>query len=533
MRRFAELYEAIDSTTSTNAKVDALARYFSSADPNEAGWAVFFLTGRRLKRLLPSASYDAWTAAMTGLPDWLLSECYAASGDYAEAVTLLVGQRSRSTEELSLSAWIQRLQSLPDLDEAAQLETVKKWWTELDRRELFLLLKLITGELRVGVSETLVLRGLAQATGVPSTTLAHRLMGTWEPGPGQFQRLVAQDVTADDLSKPYPFCLASPLDRPVEELGALEDWLVEWKWDGIRGQLIRRRAEAFLWSRGEELITHRFPEIIGNAARLPDGTVLDGEVLAYRDGAPMRFSVLQTRIGRQKLSDKILTEAPAVFMAYDLLEDGGVDLREGPISERRARLAERIRDLPTFLLSPRVEAKSWEELAELRTHSRERNVEGFLLKRWGSPYQTGRKKGDWWKWKIDPFSIDAVLIYAQPGNGRRATLFTDYTFGVWENDELLPIAKAYSGLSDEEIARLDAWVRQHTLERFGPVSRVEPVHVFELHFEALAPSTRHKSGIAVRFPRIARWRTDKKPQDADTLENVRALARAANGSTPA
>jgi DNA ligase-1 len=353
-------------------------------------------------------------------------------------------------------------------------------------------------------------------------------MGAWEPSARSFAALIQPGASDADVSRPYPFFLASPLEEEPESLGDRADWLAEWKWDGIRAQIVRRGGGPYLWSRGEELMTDRFPDLSGVWAALPEGTVLDGEVLAYSGGAPMPFSVLQRRIGRQKLTPHILSEAPAAFMAYDVLEHEGRDVRELPLRDRRALLEKLLEGRSERLaLSASVDAGSWEELRALRRGSRERGVEGLMLKRWSSPYRVGRPRGDWWKWKIDPYSIDAVLVYAQPGHGRRATLMTDLTFAVWSGGELVPVAKAYSGLTDEEIDRLDRWIRQNTIERFGPVRAVEPVHVFELHFEGIGESARHKSGIAVRFPRIARWRTDKKPEEADTIESLRALIKSA------
>jgi DNA ligase-1 len=297
---------------------------------------------------------------------------------------------------------------------------------------------------------------------------------------------------------------------------------------------VKRASNVHLWSRGEELITHRFPEIAAAATRLPDGTVLDGEVLAFRDERPMPFAALQQRIGRQKQVAQLVRAVPVVFMTYDLLEQNGADVRTVPQGERRARLqALLVGDAPdarqpagVLRISPTVCAQTWEELAIQRSDARARGVEGLMLKRLTSAYGVGRRRGDWWKWKIDPFTIDAVLIYAQPGSGKRASLLTDYTFGVWDGGRLVPIAKAYSGLSNDEIAEMDRWIRRHTLERFGPVRHVEPVHVFELGFEAIARSSRHQSGIAVRFPRMLRWRKDKKAADADTLDSVRDLLAA-------
>jgi DNA ligase 1 len=558
MKRFADLYDAIDRTTSTNAKVAALVAYLGSAPPADAAWALFFLTGRRLKRLLPSRLLHEWTLELTGFPEWLVHESYSAVGDYAEAIALIIDGRVRPLTEadlarapaagtqaslfdeppavvsgdastgaddagLSLSAWLEkRILPLRNASDEERRMRVLTWWSRLERRELFLLNKLLTGEFRVGVSHTLVVRAVAQLASLSTAVVEHRLMGTWEPTAEAFATLIGPEGPADDPSRPYPFCLASPLMDPVESLGPLEDWLVEWKWDGIRAQLIHRDARVFLWSRGEELITDRFPEISTAASHLPPGTVLDGEVLAFADGKPRPFSDLQQRIGRQRNVRETAAGIPAAFLAYDVLEDGGVDVRDRPLRERRARLIELVNG-SVLRVSEQVTGATWDELAGLRRHSRARGVEGLMLKRWTSPYRPGRKRGDWWKWKIEPFTMDAVLIYAQPGSGRRATVFTDYTFGVWDQGELVPVAKAYSGLSDEEIDELDRWIRRHTTERFGPVSAVEPVHVFELGFEAIAASTRHKSGIAVRFPRILRWRRDKPARQADTLDTLERL----------
>jgi DNA ligase 1 len=530
VRALADLYDALDTTTSTNAKVDALVRYFQAAPPQDAAWALYFLTGRRLKRLIATKYLVGWTLELSGIPEWLFDETYASVGDLAEVIALLldVNLPPHASEDMPLSWWLEeRILPLRELSPEEQRERVISWWKVLPRRELFLLNKLLTGELRVGVSDTLVVRALAQVAGLPVASVSHRLMGTWSPSRAFFERLVSQDVSDADGSRPYPFYLASPLEQPPEALGPLEDWLVEWKWDGIRGQLIRRGGGVYLWSRGEELVTERYPEISEAARALPDGTVIDGEILAYEAGQPLPFARLQRRIGRQKLTAKVLAEAPAAFMAYDLLEEGGEDLRGAPLRERRARLEALLAGRPQFPISPAVSAESWEALARVREEARARSVEGFMIKRLDSRYQHGRKRGDWWKWKIDPFTVDAVLLYANPGHGRRASLYTDYTFAVWNGPELQPVAKAYSGLTDEEILKLDRWIRAHTREKFGPVRSVEPHHVFELHFEAIAPSPRHKSGVALRFPRIARWRTDKKPQDADTLDRLKGLLNAA------
>jgi len=553
VNRFADLYDAIDRTTSTNAKVAALVAYLSAAPPADAAWALFFLTGRRLKRLLPSRLLHEWTLELTALPEWLVEESYAAVGDFAEAIALMLdgrvqpltrddltrldapqSQRTLFDEsaataandglsDLSLADWIEhRIQPLRSASDEERRLQVLQWWSRLERRELFLLNKLLTGEFRVGVSHILVVRAVAQVASLPTAVVEHRLMGTWDPSAEAFAALIGPQGPADDPSRPYPFCLASPLDAPVESLGARDEWLVEWKWDGIRAQLIHREGRVFLWSRGEELITERFPEIAATALRLPPGTVLDGEIVAFAEGKPRPFADLQQRIGRQRQVREVAAGVPVVFLAYDMLEDSGHDIRDRPLRERRLRLMDVVGG-SVLRVSQDVPGDSWPQLASLRRDSRERGVEGLMLKRWTSTYRPGRRRGDWWKWKIEPFTMDAVLVYAQPGSGRRATVFTDYTFAVWRGEDLVPVAKAYSGLSDEEIDELDRWIRRHTTERFGPVSAVEPMHVFELGFEAIARSTRHKSGIAVRFPRILRWRKDKPAGEADTLETLERM----------
>ena len=523
MKAFAELYTALDETTKTNGKIAALRCYFSTAPPEDAAWAMNFLIGRRPKRLLESRKLAQWAIEEAGVPEWLFGESYHAVGDFAETIALLLPPPTASTE-LPLHYWVEaRLLPLRTADDATRRESLAAAWREMDERQRFAWNKLITGEFRVGVSQSLVVRALAETSGVSAEAIAHRLMGDWQPTPEFWRELTARETSDTDASRPYPFCLAYPLDGDVEQLGDIREWQVEWKWDGIRAQLIRRKWQTYLWSRGEELITDRFPELEALGALLPEGTAIDGEVMPWKDGAPMPFAQMQRRIGRKVLGHKILNEVPVVLVAYDLLEHDGEDVRERPLAWRRARLEELAPADGALVLSPVVTAASWQELRELRGESRRRKVEGFMLKRLDSPYRVGRRRGDWWKWKIEPYSVDAVLIYAQPGNGRRASLFTDYTFGIWEDGKLVPFAKAYSGLSDEEIREVDAFVRRNTIEKFGPVHAVKPELVFELAFEGIQRSPRHRSGIAVRFPRMARWRHDKKPEDADTIETIRAL----------
>jgi DNA ligase-1 len=439
------------------------------------------------------------------------------------------GPDLRPADELSLTDWFEsRLLALRGLSPDEQRGIVLAWWRALAYRECFLVTKLLTGALRVGVSRGLVVRAIAEARSQPRADVEAAMMGEWSPS-ADWWRALGTGARGAAPSRPYPFCLAAPLESPPESLGDRERWLAEWKWDGIRGQLIRRRGAVFLWSRGEELITDRFPEITQAAATLPDGTVLDGEVLAWDEAGVLPFARLQQRIGRRKLTPTVLRAAPARFLAYDLLERDGEDLRERPLRERRAALEALLASAPAALgVSPRLDAPSWDALSSERESSRTRRVEGLILKSRDSGYRAGRERGVWWKWKIDARTFDAVMLYAHPGHGRRSNLYTDYTFAVWKDEALVPVAKAYSGLTDAEIQRLDRWIRAHTLEKFGPTRRVEPVQVFEIAYEGIARSTRHKSGIALRFPRIHRWRDDKPAAQADTLAALeRVLAQEA------
>jgi len=526
VKSFAELYRTLDETTKTTVKVGAMRSYFQKCSSSDGAWGVFFLSGRRLNRLLPTKLLREWAAEQAQIPDWMFEECYGAVGDLAETMALLLHAPGEQAE-FSLTDWVEnRIRPLASMSSEEQRFALHEAWNQLSVHERFVFNKLVTGSFRVGVSQGLVIRALAEASQLPQATIAHRLMGKWEPTARFFIQLMSDDDGETNHSQPYPFALAHPFQEEPETLGDPDQWLLEWKWDGIRGQIIRRNGESFLWSRGEELILERFPELNPAISTLPDGTVLDGEVLGWKDGKPLPFAELQRRIGRKTVGKKLLADVPARFIAFDLLEAGGVDLRELPLAHRRERLVSLISaDDPesSILLSSLVEGDSWEALRLQRSSSRNFHVEGIMMKRKDSPYPLGRVTGLWWKWKVNPFTCDAVLMYAQRGHGRRASLYTDYTFGVWDNGQLIPFAKAYSGLTDAEIREVDRFIRKNTVEKFGPVRSVKPELVFELAFENIQLSTRHKSGIAVRFPRMSRWRQDKKADQADTLDGIRSL----------
>ena len=525
MKAFADLFRRLDETTSTNRKIDAMADYFSRAPAGDAIWVVSFLIGRKPRQVVPSRKLMQWAAELSGVPDWLFETSYDTVGDLAETIALLLPAAS-SASDRPLREWVERrLLPLRGVSPDRQRQRVLDAWDRMDESQRFVWNKLITGGFRVGVSRRLVVRALEKASGIEAAVLSHRLMGKWPATADTYRRLLSPDTGDADISRPYPFYLAYPLEDRPEALGPLPDWQVEWKWDGIRGQIIRRGGQVFIWSRGEELVTDKYPELAESAETLPDGTVLDGEVLPWKHNRPLPFSELQRRIGRKKTGKKLLEAVPTAFLTYDLLEFGGQDLRAEPLSRRREILSELLSGSPggRLILSPVVDAASWERLEAMRAESRSRGVEGFMLKRADSIYRVGRRRGDWWKWKTDPLTVDAALIYAQRGHGRRAGLFTDYTFAVRDNEALVPFAKAYSGLSDQEIREVDRFIQRNTIERFGPVRSVRPQLVFEIAFEGIQKSARHKSGVAVRFPRIARWRRDKKIDEIDTIETLKSL----------
>lgn len=526
MKRFAALFQAVDQTTRTTAKVAALEAYFRQAPEDDKLWCIALFTGRRPKRTVTATRLREWAAEVANVPLWLLEESYSIVGDLAETIALILPEPARTTDR-SLSEWMAEVRHLSTLEDDERKARILSIWDELPTVERFLFNKLLTGGFRIGVSAKLITRALARATDQDEAVVTHKLMGDWSPDTTSFETLVLADDPGADLSRPYPFYLAYQLED-IAALGTPGDWSAEWKWDGIRGQAIRRGGEIYLWSRGEDLMTARFPELDQLRDFVPDGTVIDGEVLGWdhANERPLPFAALQKRLGRKTVPKKLLTEAPVILYAYDLLEWQGEDWRARPFADRRTALADLVQALPADVplrLSPQVPFDTWDGLAETRTGARDLGAEGLMLKRFDSPYLAGRKKGDWWKWKVDPLVIDAVMIYAQSGHGRRANLFTDFTFAVRDGEALVPFTKAYSGLTDAEFRQITAWVRKNTLQRFGPVRQVKPEHVFEIAFEGIQESPRHKSGVALRFPRMSRWRKDKPVAEANTIEDLREM----------
>ncbi len=547
MQRFTQLFQDIDATTSTNEKVRSLQAYFRDADSADKVWALYLLLGKTRRRTVTSRVLRDVFLQISDIPEWLFKDCYAQVGDSAEVIALLLRDVDLSASRgapscaptpgraenqpplapIPLHQWMENvipMYKAMETDEERR-DLIVSWWAALDNTEIFVLNKILTGAFRVGASAKLVIKGLAAATGISEPVLTHRLMGEFTPTVEFYTSLTSEAVTQNAPSQPYPFFLATSLDEAKFQSEDFERWRAEWKWDGIRAQVIKRDDQVFIWSRGEDLVTNQFPEVEAMMATFPNGIVMDGEILCWQDGMPLSFNHLQKRLGRKKVSKKVMEESPVHFLAYDLLEFGGVDLREKEWRDRTQSLSTllAVHTAPNLHQSVSLEFQSFAELAALRQNARQQGAEGLVVKAIDSPYLVGRKRGYWWKYKVDPMSLDAVLIYAQAGSGKRANLFTDYTFALWQGETLVPFAKAYSGLDNAEIDALDKWIRRHTTERFGPVRSVEPLHVFEIGFEGIAASTRHKSGISVRFPRILRWRKDKPVTEADTLESAKEL----------
>ncbi|PZX54047.1 ATP-dependent DNA ligase [Algoriphagus chordae] len=524
MKEFTKLVTAVDQTTKTNQKIQALVEYFAQAKEEDKIFAVSILIGNKPKRPVKTSELREWTAELADLPLWLFEESYYTVGDLAEAIALMLPPQ-QNEHQLTLKETLELLVRLSDLPSVEKKKLIIGYWMSSDTAERFVFNKLITGNFRMGVSRQLVIKALAKYLKQEPTAIAHQLMGKWNPYEENMESMFSTESHLDKSYLPYPFFLAYQLDDQPANLGAITDWCIEKKLDGIRGQIIVRNKEIFVWSRGEELLTDKFPEFTSLQQTLPSGTVIDGEIIPWKDGKPLPFQVMQTRIGRKNIAPKYLKEAPLVMVAFDLLERQGEDLRQKPLEERRDLLKQLLASHPdeNLLLSEAMDFSSWEEVSKFRENAREFQCEGLMLKRKTSPYETGRRRGNWWKWKTDPMTVDGVLLYAQSGHGRRANLFTDYTFAVWDGDLLVPFAKAYSGLTDKEINVLDNWIKRNTLEKFGPVRSVKPEFVFEIAFEGINASPRHKSGVALRFPRISRWRKDKSIQAANTKSDLLQL----------
>ena len=525
MKRFSELIQQLETSNKTNDKIAALVDYFSNADDRDKPYVIAMFTGKKPKRPVNTALLRAWAIERSEIPAWLFAESYSSVGDLSETIALVLPPPALVTDR-KLHEWINDLAALTGKPDEQKKEFILNAWNSLDTQQRFIFNKLISGNFRIGVSHKMLVNALAKQSNTDSNKIMHSIMGKWQPDQISYEELIAGAHVNTDNSWPYPFCLAYALEVNPEDLGEESLWQAEWKWDGIRGQIVKRNGELFIWSRGEELVTDQFPELHFLRDELPDGIVLDGEILSVKDGNVQVFSILQQRLNRKTINKSQLNDAPVGFYIYDILEYEAADIRERPMSARREILelvASRFKTKDVAILSPVVQFKTWEELTKIRTKSREMNSEGIMLKRLDSLYHSGRKRGDWWKWKINPYTVDTVMIYAQKGSGRRANFYTDYTFAVRDGEKLITIAKAYSGLTDKEIKEVDAFVKRNAVEKFGPVRTVKPELVFEIAFEGIAESKRHKAGLALRFPRIARWRKDKKAEEINTLDDLRQL----------
>lgn len=526
MKIFATLIQALDSTNKTNQKLEAIRQFLHDADDSDKLYFLALFTGRRPKRPVSTTLLKMWALKVTGLPAWLFQESYAAVGDLGETISLILPSPTGYID-YPLTDWMSRIIDLAGSTEQQKELFVLHAWQNLPHQERFIFNKLLGGSFRVGVSSKSLINAIAAYYGLETNAVAHSIMGEWQIKDTNFESLVHGQYTDTSLSKPYPFCLAYPVQQIQETLTPIGDWQIEYKWDGIRGQVLKRSGEIFIWSRGEELVGAQFPELVDVFSRWDDDFVLDGEILGFSAGQVLNFTSLQRRLNRKVITKKTLEEVPVSMFLYDIIELGGNDLRAEPLEKRRAMLEELFNRYQgdAVRLSPVLKPETLQHAHQLRNHAREMQAEGLMLKRKDSVYHSGRRKGDWWKWKIDPLTIDAVLIYAQKGSGRRSSQYTDYTFAIRDGEQLVTIAKAYSGLTDQEIQEVSRFVNKNAIEKFGPVRTVKPELVFEIAFEGIGWSARHKAGVALRFPRILRWRKDKTTADIDTLETVKMLIK--------
>ncbi|MCJ0743593.1 ATP-dependent DNA ligase [Pedobacter montanisoli] len=525
MKRFAQLIQELELSNKTNDKIEALVTYFNEANPLDKPYVIAMFTGKRPKRPITTTLIRQWAIELSDIPEWLFTESYHSVGDLSETIALVLPVAENNIDK-PLHQWITELTTLQSKTDEEKKRYVLDSWNSLTTQERFIFNKLISGNFRIGVSNKMLVNAIAKQSKQDANKIMHSIMGKWQPNQITYEELTTGAHVNTDNSWPYPFCLAYAIDTEPENLGKTSAWQAEWKWDGIRGQIVKRNGELFIWSRGEELVTDQFPELHFLKDELADGTVLDGEILAVKNENVLPFSTLQQRLNRKTISKNQLENAPIGFYTYDILEYENNDIRTEPLVKRRQLLEKLINRLITkgiVVLSPVVKFKSWAELAQIREKAREINSEGIMLKHLNSIFHTGRKRGDWWKWKINPYTVDTVMIYAQKGSGRRANFYTDYTFAVRDGEKLITIAKAYSGLTDKEIKEVNSFVNKNAIEKFGPVRTVKPELVFEIAFEGIAESKRHKAGLALRFPRIARWRKDKRVEEINTLDDLRAL----------
>lgn len=526
MKQFTRLINTVELTNKTNDKIDAFVEYLSSAPDKDKLWLIAIFTGKRPKRPVKTTLMREWCMEISGIPEWLFLESYSTVGDLGETLALLLPNPTKK-DNRSFNDWMNDIVNLRTKSDAEKEHFIRSAWSSLDMQERLIFNKLIGGSFRIGVSKKTLVNALAKYSGLEANQLMHSIIGNWDVNSISFEDLIHGKHINYDNSKPYPFCLAYALEKDLNDLGAISDWQIEYKWDGIRGQIVKRNDEVFIWSRGEELVTKQFPELVEAIKNLDGDFVIDGEILALKDNTILLFNDLQKRLNRKNITKKLLQEVPIGFYAYDMLEWDHQDIRNQPLIERRKSLEQLFEDnsVPgkALFLSDIIEVDSWEQLHQIRSEARSKDSEGLMLKQKKSPYHTGRKKGDWWKWKVDPLTIDAVMIYAQKGSGRRSAHYTDYTFAVKKDDGLVTVAKAYSGLTNEEILEVSRFVKQNSIEKFGPVRTVKPELVFEIAFEGIALSNRHKSGVALRFPRISRWRKDKPVEEIDTIETVKQL----------
>jgi len=526
MKAFAKLISNLEQTSKEAFKVTALAQYFSNATDEDKLWTLALFTGTRPKRVVDIKALKEFAEQVYTEGEWLFEASHQIVGDMAETIAYFLPKAKRNGNH-TLSEWISMIRTIFNAERIDQRDAITKAWDTLRPEERFIFNKLITGGFRIDVSLKLLSKALAIVTGKDENLLAHKLNSDWHPDEVSFETLIFTENPEAEKSKPYPFHLAHTLESTVAELGDISNWQVERKWDGIRVQVIVRGNKISIWSRKGDILSSKVPELKPLAESMEDGTVLDGELICFKNGKILPINNLRTRFGRRNNSKKQFEESPCVFMAYDILEFKGEDIRNKDLAERRKKLEKVILQYydehKIILLSDIINNDNWESINSEREKSREHQVTGLVLKNKKSIYGSSRVEGDWWKWPVDPLFIDAILLYAQAGEGGSSKMYREYSFALWHGEDLVTFAKAKSGLEDKELKELTSFVKKNTKEKFGPVRSVAAVQIFRLAFDSITASKRHKSGILLKNPRLIEWLRDKNIEDGNNLDDLKKM----------
>jgi len=539
MKAFADLWATLEGQLSEARSAQILARYLQQTSAEDAAWAIYLLCGKKPKKLLSARELVEYFLQTSGTPGWLFWESDDVVGDVNETIALLndtfmdetASQQNRNEnshpQQNSLAFWMEnQLNTLAEVAQSQRPAFLGNCWQKLGYREAFIINRILTGTWKSNLPLKTIAQALSIVSGQEPMTLMHRLKADWLPNKVFYAKLIAEDQPTFQTEQKFSFGEFKPLEESsIESLGAVEDWWLAWQWEGLRVQCIRRADDCFLWSQNGELVTDRFPELHEMAQKLPEGTILEGVIVACSGQAPLPLADLQPRLGGKSVNRKMMESCPVAFVATDLQLLANEDMRNLPAQQRKTRLAQLANDIGFPLVHfPRIEIDQWAHARKLLQEARQHHAEGLSLQRLNSPYPIQNQQADWWSWKVQPHTINAILLYAKMEMaGRSQKQTTEYTFAVWHEDQLVPVARTGIGLPPEEAELLDGWIRANTYERFGPVRSVEPFHVYEIAFDGITPSKRHKCGFVLREPRIINPRPHTPIEEASRLEDLHRL----------